>query len=735
MYACGLCWTLLSVLDLSAYALSAAVVCAGLTALMMVGSLSRLMRWIVAGALLAFSGLWLAIGGADTVMEVLRGVTLHLSGVAAALPMVAGPAAMLLAFLCALTAWGLTHRSAGAYPSLAMLLMVLLLLWLSDHAASLIWLLPAVIAALTTIAFSAHEAISLRRVMPMMLAVALGGFLMIPTGGLVVQPMKDAADKLRQTIYDYFFFTEPRDVFSLALEGYYPQGQNQLGGKPNPSQRPVMQVVTSRRTYLRGVIKNEYTGRAWKDTTGGRRYLWSSLRWEESRQDVFDQLRPSDLVREGSSLMSETTVAVRMLTDSTSTMFVPQRIRSLQPGGDLVPYFNNGSEVFATRNLLAGDTWAVQAPLALAGDAGLSAVLDICAEENDPAYEQIKRDYTILPSHLQQELYDLARRATQGASTPYEMAYALQNYLSRNFRYTLDVADQPPEQDFVTTFLLQTKEGYCTYFASAMTVLCRMVGLPARYVEGYVALPDESGHAVVTGEDGHAWTEVYFSGFGWLTFDATPWAVGTADQQSSNDSNDPPPSEEPESTPTPPPPSEEEKPQQTPTPEPSQAPEITSSPEPTQEPESRSDTPPKSGAGWLWWLLLLAAAAVAGRIWWTLPRQCAARAKDDMAHWLVWAQASHDALHVLGQRREAGESPLAWMTRLEATTTLPSGVVLLGQLESLIFYGHQAPQEHEIQHTCSVYQELLAGMDWRRRLLLILRRAFLPLKKRDFTKA
>jgi len=721
------------VLDLSGYALPAAVIATGLTALLLGGSLHRALRWIVTGALIASSGLWLLLGGAGTVLEVLRGVTLQLSGVLAALPMVGREAAMLLAFLCALVSWGLTHRSAGAYPSLAMLLMVLLLLWLSDHADALIWLLPSVIAALTMIAFSAHEAVTLRRVMPMMLAVALGGFLMIPTGGLVIQPMKNAADRLRQTIYDYFFFTEPRDVFSLALEGYYPQGQSQLGGKPHPSERPVMQVVTPKRTYLRGVIKNEYTGRAWKDTTGGRRYLWSSLRWEESRQDTFDQLRPSEIVNQGSGLMQQQTVTVRMLTDSTSTMFVPQRIRSLQPGGDLVPYFNNGSEVFATRNLLAGDTWSVQAPLAAAWDSGISAVLDICAEAEDAAYERIRRDYTMLPSHLQQELYDLARRAVQGASSPYEMAWALQNYLSRNYRYTLDVASQPPEQDFVTTFLLQTKEGYCTYFASAMTVLCRMVGLPARYVEGYVALPDENGHAIVTGEDGHAWTEVYFSGFGWLTFDATPWANGAADPQRSDSSNDPPPSQEPEATPTPPPPSEEEQPQDTPTPEPSQAPEVTASPEPSQPPEQPDA--PQGDAAWLWWLLLAAVIAAAVRIWWTLPRQCARRAKDDMAHWLVWAQATHDALHVLGQHREKGESPMTWMARLEATTTLPQSLMLLGQIESLVFYGRTAPQAHEIQHTYSVYQEILAGMHWRRRLMLMLRRAFLPLKKRDFTKA
>ena len=105
---------------------------------------------------------------------------------------------------------------------------------------------------------------------------------------------------------------------------------------------------------------------------------------------------------------------------------------------------------------------------------------------------------------------------------PYEKAFALQSWLRRNCRYTLEVLPHPANVDFVTRFLLDTREGYCIYFASAMTVLCRMTGLPARYVEGYLAEPDAGGEALVTGRDAHAWTELFFRGFGLLTFDATP---------------------------------------------------------------------------------------------------------------------------------------------------------------------------------------------------------------------
>ena len=57
--------------------------------------------------------------------------------------------------------------------------------------------------------------------------------------------MKEAADALRQKIYDYLFFTSARDVFSIASQGYYPQGPTQLGGAATPSERPVLRVSGS----------------------------------------------------------------------------------------------------------------------------------------------------------------------------------------------------------------------------------------------------------------------------------------------------------------------------------------------------------------------------------------------------------------------------------------------------------------------------------------------------------
>lgn len=725
LYGLGLLWTLLGALELTAHALPMSWVTAGTVLALLLFYLPGWTRWL--GLLPVASGLgWLLLPTGRVMLEqAVLGVTLHMSGVPAALPLVAQETALLLAVACGVIGMLLMKRSVGAYPAIVLVLLTLLLLWLSDQAALLVLLLPSVLAMLALMALSYHEGLRMRRVLPMMTAITLLAGAVIPTGGVTIQPLKDAADWLRQRIYDHLFYTESRDVFSLAMEGFYPQGRSQLGGAPSPSERDVMLVYTPRRTYLRGVIKNQYTGRSWMDNIGGRRYLWSSLRWQEDRIAAFDELRPGGAAAEH-SLLEPSQVTVRMLSDSASTLFVPQRIRELSPGGDLVPYFNGSSEVFITRNLEAGDTWTVEAPLLHAGDGGLGTLIAACALNEDPYFDTVLEQHTELPSHLPEELYHLAWGITQDAAMPYDKAMALQGYLSANYRYTLEVEPQPTDIDFVTNFLLLTKEGYCTYFASALTVLCRMAGLPARYVEGYVAMPDASGSAVVTGLDAHAWTEVYFSGFGWLTFDATPWSTGSSQGGSQ-------PEENPQPTPTP-------TPQPTP-PSASSAPESDPAPEDTQEPEQptppdgEAPQEPRSYALQLWWLLpLLLLAALMGRILWTQPAACARRARDDKGRWLVWTQAVHDVLHVLKLHRQGCESPMAFMRRLDDTLHLPVRLSLLGEDEATVFYGRALPDPEAVAEARRVCTALLKELSPWKRLRLTLRRAFLPARSLDFTR-
>ena len=734
----GLLLSMLGSVGLLGEGFFAAAVLLGLTAALSLCSGRRFTHLILCAALSGMAAAWLfLLGGMGTLTEILRAVTLHFSGLKTAIPMVGRETALLLAVPVALCSYAVTSRGVGAYPALAVTVLPAVLLWLTDQPSLLPWLAPSVLAVIALAATANQETPALRRVLPLALVITLGAFLLSPADGVTIQPLKDAADRLRTQILDRFMFTAPRNVFTLASEGYYPQGQNQLGGTATPTDHPVMLVKTPRRAYLRGSVKNEYTGRMWVDTLAGRRYLWTSRQWQNKRTETFDMALPEGALGEDSGLMASAQVSVQLLDSNASSLFVPQRVRILNPGGELIPHFNTGSEIFVTRDLEAGDTYTVTAPLMTAGDAGLSTLIAACEKSADPHYAQIMQDYTALPAHLQTQLYDLAREICAGTETAYDRAFAIQNYLSRNFRYTLEVEPQPENIDFVSSFLLKTREGYCTYFASAMTVLCRMAGLPARYVEGYLAEPDENGHAYVTGLNAHAWTEVYFSGFGWLTFDATP-----AQSRASTPPEDqlPPEEQKPEEQPT----SEPE--QSTPTPEPQDAPpEPVPTPEdqPTPEPENeppQEDEPNQEPEiprhlAWLWWLLalLLVLAAAAARIFLTQPRRMAARARDEMGRWSVWVQALHDELRVMGLPRQKNESPIAYMKRLDTLSRIHTELTPVGECMALVFYGHLTPEPEETDMAREAFDALLHGMTRPQRLRLTLLRAFTPEKKRRFT--
>ncbi len=726
-------------LALPAYRLMAAGIVLAVTVLCAVFS-SR--KWtaltLTAAVLLGVAAYLTVFGGSATAVDILRAMTLQLSGLTIALPMVGRETAVLLALLCGFSAFVLTLRRSGLYLPLSVLLLVVLLLWLGDRAQALVWLLPSIAATLVLAMTAAQESPALRRVLPLAAALAVIAYLLVPSSGVTIAPLKDTADQLRQRILDYFFFTEPRSVFSLADKGYYPQGPNQLGGPIQPDNQPVMVVSTPKRAYLRGTVKDEYTGRVWLDTKGGqRRYQWNYPQWRSQREALFNMGLPQGALGADEGLMKTEQVSARMVSTSASTLFVPQRVRELRPGGDLVPYFGSSSEIFATRDLQPGDTYTVVAPLMLGGEPGLGTLVTACAANGDSQFSAIMADYTHLPDHLQQELYDLALDITAGAQTPYDKACAIQIYLSRYYNYALDVEIQPANIDFVSYFLLSSREGYCTYFATAMTVLCRMAGLPARYVEGYLAEPDAGGVAHVTGEDGHAWTEVYFEGFGWLTFDATPMQNhGNAEDPGASE-DDPEPTVEPEEQTLPTPPPAEDQPDDEPTPSPTPHTDDAATPEPEalSQPPQEPD-PEAPSLSWLWWLLLLLAvlAAAVVRILTTQPARLAAKAQDELARWSVWMQAIHDVLRVLKLLRKPSESPAAYMRRLDSLRCLNAAFTPLGECESLVFYGRLDPTPDETRMAAQTYAQLFANLPWLTKARVVLLRSAVPMKKREFTR-
>jgi len=134
---------------------------------------------------------------------------------------------------------------------------------------------------------------------------------------------------------------------------------------------------------------------------------------------------------------------------------------------------------------------------------------------------RVRERYLQLPGSTPERVGRRAREIAGGAVTPHEAARAVGRWLQANRDYSLDV--ERPSGDVADAFVFGMDRGYCVHFATAMTVVLRSLGIPARFATGYT--PGErvaEDRVVVRGLDAHAWTEVYFPGIGWIPFDPTP---------------------------------------------------------------------------------------------------------------------------------------------------------------------------------------------------------------------
>ena len=181
------------------------------------------------------------------------------------------------------------------------------------------------------------------------------------------------------------------------------------------------------------------------------------------------------------------------------------------------------ADVVSVRNadgrIRPGHAYQLTSSVSLATPAQLSQ-----AGDDYPTWALVK--YTQLPESLPQRVRDLAARLTASAPTPYEKAKAIERHL-KSLPYTLTVEPPPFNADGVDHFLFTLGEGYSEYFSSAMTVMLRSEGVPARMVTGYTTgdkLSDKDIY-IVTDMHSHGWVEVFFPKYGWIPFEPTPGEV------------------------------------------------------------------------------------------------------------------------------------------------------------------------------------------------------------------
>lgn len=651
------------------------------------------------------------------------------------------------AFFLGALFFALLNRRELAPLGIAVLLGALVASHAMSNTASVGAAVPGLIAAAGAFALTGgvqRDGAAWRALLPAALAMALA-LLLSPPRDTTWKPMADAAERVRSVFEQYFNFTRERIAFSIAEQGYDHAGEldgevvPMLGGPAEPHTQPVMTVQTGAEVLLRGSVRSEYTGYSWVDTAPRNRYLYYDL----THRGVFNRVFDRDLPAPEDAFL-ETDVAVEILDEGTSTLFVPCRVRDFSMDLSTAVYYNTAGEMFLSRPVRAGDRYSLKALIPAMG-AGLRAAVERGETANDGRYSEILAAHSGLPAGIDERVYALTVQITGGAESPYDRAVAIADYLRRNMRYTLQPDYPPHGQDFVSWFLLDSREGYCSSYATAMAVMGRIAGLPTRYVEGYLARPDADGQVTLTGEDAHAWAEVYFRGVGWIPFDATAGAEGrgpgdapdSAGGDGGSGAEDP--SAEPSPTPTLPPQDGAAQDMPTPTPEPQGAPNPPDQPQPEEEPPTpdEQDAPapgdaPEEGRPRLWkvWLILLLLALIALAALWVRarlrradPMRLCNRAGTARDACMILYRAMLTQLSGMGQGPANGESPESFAARVSKQFDNPD-YAEFARAVSNASYGRRPLKRGDVETGLRAYAGFNAAMGRREKLRFAMTRVF-----------
>ena len=190
------------------------------------------------------------------------------------------------------------------------------------------------------------------------------------------------------------------------------------------------------------------------------------------------------------------------------------RPMSVTVGRSSVRYDSGRAAVVPEVGVQKGLAYTVQSQLVLPTRQQLDRVTNFSEPALAP-YEQ-------LPANTPHQITQIAQRITAGQTTPFRRLLAIQDYLHR-FTYDASVSGAS-DIGTVQNFLTHSRRGFCQQFATAMAVLARALGYPARVAVGFTpGRYDPTAHGWrVTTANAHAWVEVLFPGYGWLAFEPTP---------------------------------------------------------------------------------------------------------------------------------------------------------------------------------------------------------------------
>jgi transglutaminase-like putative cysteine protease len=196
-----------------------------------------------------------------------------------------------------------------------------------------------------------------------------------------------------------------------------------------------------------------------------------------------------------------------------------------------------GLEVTETGSVISGETVEPGTSFSAISQQPVRDV-DVLQAAGGDYPDDVEDRYTQLPDDTPERVGDLTEELTGDDETAYEAARSIQSWLRTEKGYSLQASRQ--SDHMADTFIFEMEEGYCEYFATAMTTMLRTQGIPARYTVGYTTGQEvENNRYEVRGMNAHAWVEVYFPDVGWVRFDPTPGGSRLEAQQEALESQQP----------------------------------------------------------------------------------------------------------------------------------------------------------------------------------------------------
>ncbi len=298
-----------------------------------------------------------------------------------------------------------------------------------------------------------------------------------------------------------------------------------LGGNPNLSNDVVFTLTSSDNgQYLQSLSFDTYNGRTWSNSASGSAAVIQGNYAYDNATDL--------------RIVHQHITVVNPPGEQQPYLFGASQIASSDQAAQVVRRKTDGSTIAWLRSngrLAAGNQYNVTSYVS---NADVSTLQSVPLPKDAPAYiynssrpdltppvtyydPAILQSYRQLPPRLDVNIKILAKSITNGAKTMYDMVVDLQNYLRTHYNYNTNI-NLPSGQEGVSWFLFRSgNQGFCNYFATAMAIMARELGIPARVVAGYASgkLDPKTHQLVVRGSDAHAWTQVYFAGYGWVNFE------------------------------------------------------------------------------------------------------------------------------------------------------------------------------------------------------------------------